>query len=111
MQVCRSNPTCSRLEPRWSLWRVHSLDNTLAHSQPSIPAQQSLLELSIVHEAPSRGRNQIRTTGNTFSASHCYTMAEQILDQIRDVAEGQIVCLSCAPTSAPSLPYAETIFG
>lgn len=86
------------------------MDITLAHSQTSslLVITQSLLEPGIFREAFSLDRNPVPIVGNTLSASPSFTMAEQILDQVRDVAEGQIVCFSSHPQLA--LPPASLVW-
>lgn len=71
---------------------------------------QSLL--SIVQRALSLDLNPTRAAENTVSASPSFAMAEQILDQVRDVAEGQIVCFSHLQlTPRPPLACAEALVG
>lgn len=106
MSVCRMQVQPDLFPARATLELAEGpfLDITLAHSETSSLITQSLHEPSIVRGALDLNRNPIRTAGNTLSASPSFTMAEQILDQIRDVAEGQIVCFSSHPQ--PALPPA-----
>lgn len=83
------------------------MDIAFAHSHTYGPTIQWPLELNILYEAfhtsysrPSTQELEIPRAGFPI-----VTMAEQILDQIRDVAEGQIVrILSQLPLEPPPTP-------
>lgn len=100
-------PTCSRLEPRWSLSRVHFwTSHSPTHRRPD-QRFSGLSSRASSTKPSSRSPDPIRKSVQYRAGSPIFTMAEQILDQIRDVAEGQIVWLS----STYYKPYQATLCG
>lgn len=100
-------PTCFPARATLELEEGPLLDIAFAHSHPYRPTIQWPLEPNILHEAfhTSYSRPSTQEVEIPRARFSIVTMAEQILDQIRDVAEGQIVrVFSQLPLERPPPP-------